>query len=214
MSDGPPVAHPLLAVLHDAAAGRFPPVDGEAVFMPPLRPGLEAVVSMTGRAYLASELSARDFAMPLDGFGAALAPDVLLRLAGADGDVGVIDGTLVGRGTGRSQNAPPLRADLDHHPRVQHARSVRVDVHVHGDERGLVTVARGLAGRRELSVETVDGQQPGTGRSLIRDALGLVADGEPVFAAVSPGNARSMRAFLAVGFVPVGSEVLIRVQRN
>lgn len=26
---------------------------------------------------------------------------------------------------------------------------------------------------------------------------------------VSPGNARSLRAFLAAGFVPVGSEVLL-----
>jgi hypothetical protein len=29
-----------------------------------------------------------------------------------------------------------------------------------------------------------------------------------VFAAVAPGNARSLRAFLAEGFVPLGSEVI------
>ena len=41
------------------------------------------------------------------------------------------------------------------------------------------------------------------------DALSLVPAGEPVFAAVSPGNARSLRAFLAVGFYPIrhGGEV-------
>jgi RimJ/RimL family protein N-acetyltransferase len=33
---------------------------------------------------------------------------------------------------------------------------------------------------------------------------------EPVFAAVSPGNARSLRALLACGFTPIGSEVLLR----
>jgi hypothetical protein len=46
-------------------------------------------------------------------------------------------------------------------------------------------------------------------RCLLSDALGLVPRGEPVFAAVAPGNARSLRAFLATGFVPLGSEVLI-----
>ena len=49
----------------------------------------------------------------------------------------------------------------------------------------------------------------GEGRSLIRDAL--VGETGPVFAAVSPGNARSLRTFLALGFAPVGSEVLLHV---
>ncbi len=183
--------------------------------MPPLKPGLEAVLSLTGRAYIATELSALDFrGLPLDGFGAVLAPAVLLRLAGAAGSVGVIDASLVARGTGPSERKLPLRGDLDGHPRVQLARSRREDVCVYGDERELVTVARGLAGRTEISVEAMDGQAYGTGRSLIHDALSLLPDGEPVFAAVSPGNARSLRAFLAVGFAPIGSEVLIRVHRD
>lgn len=202
-------SHPLLPVLLAAAAGRFPPADGEVAFVPPLRPGLEAVLSLTGRAYLATELRPADLGdVPLDGFGAALAPGVLTRLAGDAGEVGVLDATLVGRGAGGARL--PARDDLDDHLRVRHALAVREDVRVHGDARGLVTLARGLAGRTELSVERAAGQQPGAGRSLIRDALGLVPAGAPVFAAVSPGNARSLRAFLALGFVPLGSEVLIR----
>lgn len=207
--------HPLLSVLHNAAAGRFPPADGGVVFVPPLGPGLEAVLSLTGRAYLATSLSAADFdGVALDGFGAALDPAVLLRLAGTGGEVGVIDATLVAFGTGPVQQSLPRRTDLDAHPRVQHARKLREDVHVYADDRGLVTIARGLAGRTEMSVETLDGHEQGTGRSLIRDALGLVLRSEPVFAAVSPGNARSLRAFLAAGFTPAGSEVLIRVRRG
>lgn len=199
----------------EAAAGRFPPVDGQVVFVPPLKPGLAAVLSLTGRAYIASDLRSSDLdGLPLDGFGAALAPAVLLRLAGSSGVIGVVDATLVARATGISEGSPPLRVDLDGHPRVQHARSLREDVQVYGDERGLVTVGRGLAGRTELSVETAAGRAPGTGRSLVRDALGLAKQGEPVFAAVSPGNARSLRAFLSVGFTPVGSEVLIRFQQD
>ncbi len=204
------VSHPLLAVLLEAARGAFPPADGRAVWLPPLEGGVSAVVSLTGRAYVAS---ARRVA-GLDGFGSALRPAVLAALAGAGGEVDTLDVTLVARGLGGiglGGGGLPVRADLADHPRVRRARAWRTDVRVHGDERGLVTIACGLAGRTELSVECHEpAGERGTGRGLIRDALGLVAAGEPVFAAVAPGNARSLRAFLATGFVPLGSEVLMR----
>jgi hypothetical protein len=199
--------HPLLAVLLDAARDVFPAVDGRAVLVQPLDGGLEAVVSFTGHAVLATSLPREEFP-PLDGFGDALRPAVLSRLAGADGEVNDIDVTLAA--FGHVGGTLAARVDLDDHPRVLHARHWRADVRVFGDDRGLVTVSRGLAGRTELSVET---SQPGVGRALIADALGLVAAGEPVFAAVAPGNARSLRAFLAAGFRPVASEVLIKVGR-
>ena len=202
-----PVPHPLLPLLLSAASGAFPAVDGRAVLVPPLPGGLQAVVSFTGHAVIATGLDERDFSgLHLDGFGSALHPDVLQRLAARGGGVGVIDATLVGRGTGGG-DLPEL-VDQDKHPRVRHARALRQQVRVHGDERGIVTLSHGLAGRTELSVETsVQGQ--GRGRSLILDALRLSPLGELVFAAVSPGNARSLRAFLAAGFQPVGSEVII-----
>ena len=85
---------------------------------------------------------------------------------------------------------------------------------MYGDERGLVTLGRGIAGCREMSVEvSPDAQGRGWGGALIAEARGLVPPGEPLFAAVSPGNARSLRAFLACGFTPLGSEVLIRPAR-
>ena len=136
-----------------------------------------------------------------------MAPDFLRWLAGPAGFVGVIDVMLVARGTGSSKL--PLRTDADDHPRVRYARDIRTGVVVHGDERGLITLAGGLAGRRELSVEAAEPNR-GWGRALIAEALGLVPAGELVFAAVSPGNARSLRTFLGLGFVPIGSEVLIR----
>lgn len=205
--------HPLLAVLLAAAADVFPAVDGRAVLRPPLEDGLEAVVSFTGHAILATSLRRKELgSRTLDGFGTALQPSVLSRMAGLDGEVGVIDVTLAA--FGRGGGALAARDDLDDHPRVQHARAWRGDVRVFGDDRGLITVSRGLAGRTELSVEaahTSPGRQ--VGRSLIHDALGLVAAGEPVFAAVAPGNARSLRAFLAAGFRPIASEVLIKPGR-
>ena len=114
---------------------------------------------------------------------------------------------LFTRGTGTS--GLPRRTDADDHPRVKYARQYRSDVVVYGDERGLVTIGAGLAGRRELSVEA-DTHNRGLGTELIAEAVGLVPAGELLFAAVSPGNARSLRAFLSLGFTPIGSEALIR----
>lgn len=193
------VTHPLLDVLLAAADGVFPPADGRVVYLPPLPRAAAAVVSLTGRAYLATDCRFSG----LDGFGSALQPAVLRRIAG-EREVGTLDVTLVARGLGGG--TLPARDDLDDHPRVRLARALREEVHVYGDDRGLVTVAAGLAGRTEMSVEVAT---PGTGRTLIREALRLVAVEAPVFAAVAPGNARSLRAFLAEGFVPVGSEVVI-----
>lgn len=200
--------HPLLKVMTDAAEGNFPPVDGRVTVMPPLDGGLECVASFTGHAAIATSHS-KDQVLRhgADGFAGALSPDFLRWIAGPKGEIGVIDATLFNRGTGKSKL--PLRTDVDDHPRVRHARRVRLSVAVFGDERGIVTLATGLAGRREMSVEaSSEGQGRGWGRSLIVDALGLVPAGEPVFAAVSPGNARSLRAFLALGFTPIGSEVI------
>lgn len=194
--------HPLLPLLLDAADGRFPADDGAAVVLPPLARGLQAVVSFTARAYVCTS---RTDLPPLDGYGAALQPAVLQQLAG-DGEVGVLDVLLVGRGTGGGRLPP--RADAEDHPRVRLARALREDVRVHGDARGLVTLALGAAGRTELSVEAA---RPGVGhgRDLVREGLALAPPGEPVFAAVSPGNARSLRLFLALGFAVLGSEVLL-----
>jgi RimJ/RimL family protein N-acetyltransferase len=43
---------------------------------------------------------------------------------------------------------------------------------------------------------------------VARAAAGLVPAGEPLWAQVAPGNAASLRALAAAGFVPVAAEVL------
>ncbi|WP_181767769.1 hypothetical protein [Streptomyces albidus (ex Kaewkla and Franco 2022)] len=204
--------HPLLRFFLDAADGRFPPVDGGVTVTGPLARGLECSVAFTGHAVIATALPAGEIhRFEPDGFGASLAPDLLRHLAGSRGRIDVVDATLAARGTGGTPRLPE-RHDLEDHPRVRHARELRAHVRTYGDERGLVTLAEGLAGRRELSAELHRPQAGGRrfGRSLLLDALSLVPDGEPVFAAVSPGNARSLRAFLAAGFTPLGSEVVVR----
>ncbi|MFD8598311.1 hypothetical protein ACFV1L_25230 [Kitasatospora sp. NPDC059646] len=208
-------SHPLLGYFLNAAEGKFPPVDGGVTVLPALGNGLECSVAFTGHAVVATALGDTEVrAQEPDGFGESMAPGFLRHLAGPGGWIGCLDATLVGRGSGGPAQLEPLDG-VDGHPRVQHAREVRSEVGVYGDRRGLVTLARGLAGRRELSIELHHPEEPGPGRgrSLITDALTLLPDGEPVFAAVSPGNARSLRAFLACGFTPIGSEVLLRPDR-
>ncbi|SCK10000.1 hypothetical protein [Streptomyces sp. WMMB 322] len=214
---GPAGPHPLLGLFLAAAGGRFPPADGGVTVLGPLPRGLECSVAFTGHAVIATSLPAEEVeAMRPDGFGGSLSPDVLRALAGPAGTIGCVDATLTARGTGGTPRLPG-RPCLQDHPRVLHARELRTDVRTFGDERGLVTLAEGLAGRREISTElhdTAGNAGRGLGRSLVRDALSLVPAGEPVFAAVSPGNARSLRAFLAAGFTPVGSESVIRPSRT
>ncbi len=55
-------AHPLLPLLLAAASGTFPAVDGQAVFLPPLDANLQAVVSFTGHAVLATALPKSELA--------------------------------------------------------------------------------------------------------------------------------------------------------
>ena len=95
---------------------------------------------------------------------------------------------------------------------MQRARRLRREVAVYADleGRGLVTLGRGLAGRWELSVEVAPAHRgAGLGRRLIAAGWRLAPAGAPLFAQVAPGNAASLRAFLAAGFRPAGAEALL-----
>jgi hypothetical protein len=208
------VTDALRPILLDAAEDRYPLDDGLVTVVPPDRTtGLHAVVSFTGHAVIATDRSLDEVqGAGADGLAGALAPDLLRWLAGPDGWIGVIDVVLVARGAGTG--GTPLRPTdrYDDHPRVHYARTTRTDVLVLGDDRGLVTLGRGLGGRTELGFELVGASSHGTGlgRSLLTDLLAETPTGEVVFASCAPGNARSLRALLAVGFTPIGGEVLIR----
>lgn len=179
--------------------------------MPRYLPGnVEWVVSFTGYALVATDRSVEEvLARGPDGYGAALAPEFLLWLAGEDGRVGCQDAVLVAAGKGGADPSLSRRHDLDGHARVEHARALRSDVQVYGDDGGLVTLGVGLAGLTEMSVEIAADHGRGHGRSLIRRGLTFVDPAEVVVAQITPGNARSLRAFLAAGFTPIGSAVAV-----
>lgn len=202
--------HPVGDLLAAAARGVFPEPDGSVEVVRPWLPGVEGVVSLTGRAYVATTRPAADvLAHRPDGFGGAVDPRFVTWLAGPDGWYDCLDVLLMSVGTGAG--GPPSRPELANHPRVRHARLVRVGVVVHGDGRGLITLGAGVGGLPEIGVElTEPAHRRGAGRSLIGDALGLIEAGAPVAAAVAPGNARALRAFLRAGFEPVGSVQVVR----
>ncbi len=214
----------LSVVLRRAAKGLFPATDGGWERAALWRRGVEAVVAMTGHAYLAVGEDLDDVeleALGVDGYGGAHDPRVAERIRGS-GWVETLDVLLV-----RDGSTPPIdrdaatlveRPDLSDHPRVAVARRVRTGIQVLGlprrRDRSVVTVAQGIGGLPELGIEA----------EFERFGLALLAAGvhwaaaaagpdAPVLAAVAPGNARSVRLFLRAGFVPVGSVQLFRPER-
>lgn len=208
---------PLARFVHDAAEGRFPPADGSITVLPADRvTGLHAVLAFTAHAVVVSDLG-RDavLATGIDAYGGATDPAVLLALAGRDRCCGVLDVALARRGTGLGATTLEPTTELDDHPRVRYARTLRRDVTVWADRTGLVALGRGLGGRWELGFE-LTGERPGTGHggALLEQALGLVPSDEHLFAACAPGNARSLKVLLTAGFVPFGSEVILTPSTN
>lgn len=204
---------PLAVLMASVAQDRFPEPDGEVTVVPPDRTtGLHAALSFTGHAVIATDRGLDEvLAMGADGLAGVHSPDVLRSLAGPDGWIGVLDVVLVAHGTGRGAHS---LVEVDHHDahlRVGYARELRVRVRVLANDHGLVTLGRGLGGRTELGFELTGADHgDGHGRRLLREALDATDAGAPVFASCAPGNARSLRALLAVGFRVIGGEVLLR----
>jgi GNAT superfamily N-acetyltransferase len=211
-----PSEHPLATMIMDAASGRYPDADGLWHRVPAWRPGVQAVVAFTGHAVLAGSSRVSDerlMDLGMDGYGGAHHPRLMAHLAGDDGWVDSLDALLVAR----VARGPGLvdRPDLADHPRVEFARGLRDDIRVMGypDRRrsDLAVVSRGIAGLTELSVELEPTRRgSGAGSKLVADALASIHDGRLVVAAVAPGNAASLRAFLSAGFQPVASVQLFR----
>jgi GNAT superfamily N-acetyltransferase len=208
--------HPLRTILEDAARGRFPPQDGEVRIVPPAPGRSDAVVAFTSHHLIAADVDVEEVRchLPDGDLAAPLSPAFLAwlgdRIESAPGSVDVV---LAASGRAAGPDDPPLRlAGATSHDRVERAGRYRDDVAVYADADGVGVIAlgSGLAGRHELAVEIDEAARGrGLGRRLILAARALVPPEEFVFAQVAPGNAASLRAFLAAGFAPVGSEVLL-----
>lgn len=209
--------HPVAALLVAAWRGPRPPVDGSWARVQPWHAGVHGVVAVTGRALVSAPDDLTDAeleALGVDGWGHAHDPRVMTRIAGPHGWVDVLDAVLLASGTGAREPGVVARPDLHEHPRVRHAQHIRGDVEVFGfpgDDLSVLTLARGLGGLSEMSLQVAPALRGrGLGTLLGRAARGLVPAGEPVVASVAPANAPSVRAVLRAGFEPVGSVQVCR----
>ena len=214
----PAPEHRLVKLLRDAARDRFPTAD-LAVEVLDAPPGpSDAVVAFSGHNVIAAgvdAVGARAHLPDDDPAGPLSAPFLTwlgLQLGTPPGSLDVV---LVADGTGRADDDHPLTEieapDPAFADRVARARRHRSDVRLFTDPgtRGIVTLGRGLALRREMSLEVSPRHRGrGAGAALARAARGLLPEGEPLYAQVAPGNVASLRVFLRAGYRPVGAEVL------
>jgi len=167
-------------------------------------PGFVVVAADVDRRWVESWMGNGDFARPTS------PPflDALEALLHVEADA--LDSLLL---AGPLPGAPPIELTrlTDHeHPRVARALRYRTDVRVWTSEHGVLILGRGVADRWEVAVEVSPAaQNGGHGRALASAARHLVPENRPVWAQIAPGNASSLRAFLAAGYQPVGSEVLL-----
>jgi GNAT superfamily N-acetyltransferase len=149
--------------------------------------------------------------IPADDFSAPMSSAVLSWIAERLGSTpATFDALLCHLGTDAGVPSWLHEVDGHDHPRVERATRYRSDqrVFVAGDDAVLV-VGRGVCDRWEFGFEVEPAAQGrGLGRKIASAAAGLVPAGEPLFGQVAPGNAASLRALGAAGFVPVGAEVL------
>jgi RimJ/RimL family protein N-acetyltransferase len=209
----------LADILRGVENGVFPAPDLGVSVVPAPSERESAVVAFTGHIVVAADVSSSWVAerIPAGDLAAPTNPPFLTALAELTGRrVSSNDAMLLAPAiTDPAERAAATR-DLtvltDHsHPRVQRALEYRTDVHVYGDVRGgVVIIGRGLAGRVECAVELPDTHHnQGHGRHLAHAARALVPPNTSIWAQITPGNAASLRAFLAAGYKPVGSEALL-----
>jgi hypothetical protein len=166
-------------------------------------PGFVVVAADVDRWWVDSWMADGDFGRPM-GPPFLNALEERLRL-----EAGVLDAVVL---ADPLEGDPPIELSRIHdseHPRVVRARRYRTDVRVWTTADGVLILGRGLCGRWEAAVEVFETvRDRGHGRALAVAARHLVPENRPVWAQIAPGNAASLRAFLAAGYEPVGSEVL------
>jgi hypothetical protein len=202
----------LAAILDGVARGEFPPADGGVTILGQPSERDAGVIACTAHSVIFSSadpdwISAQ---LPAGDVAAPLSPAFLHTLALHTGREA--HGTDVLTCASALASPPPIELSPEAdpaHPRISRALHCRDEVRAWQAEGGVVMIGRGIAGRWEVAVE-VDPEHRGRGlgRTLAIAARHLVPAEAVVWAQIAPGNAASVRAFLAAGFQPVGAETL------
>ncbi|MEV0975778.1 GNAT family N-acetyltransferase [Streptomyces sp. NPDC049915] len=206
----------LRDILDAAARGVFPPADGGTTVVPQESARDAGVLSFTAHSVVFTDedpawVYDTLHALDCDTLAASLNPRFLAAFLDRTGrTTETVDALLVGTPLpGEPEIA--LKEMAGEHPRIAYARRRRDDVRAWAADGGVLVLGRGVAGRLEVSVEIDEGlRHRGLGRALVTAARQLA--GEPLWAQVAPGNARSARAFQAAGYRQVGAEALLRAR--
>ncbi|WP_069765636.1 GNAT family N-acetyltransferase [Streptomyces sp. LUP47B] len=204
----------LREILDAAARGVFPPADGGTTVVPQECHRDAGVLSFTAHSVVFTDedpewVHATLRGLDCDALAATLNPRFLAAFLDRTGRRSeTIDAMLV---ADPLPGGPPLmlkEIEDANHPRIAYARRRRDGIRAWTAQGGVLVTGRGVGGRLEVSVEVdEDVRHRGLGRALVTAARHLVT--EPLWAQVSPGNARSMRAFQAAGYRPVGAEAVL-----
>lgn len=207
----------LARIVEAAGRGVFPAADGGVTVVGPDggRDGARdaGVIAFTAHsvvftaedpAWVRAQLAAAD----CDPLAAAMNPRFLAALLERSGRrTDTVDVLSVAAPLGGPPPVALREIEDPGHPRVVRALGRRDGVRVWAADGGLLVLGRGVGGRWEAAVEVEEAaRHRGLGRALAAAARHLVAG--PVWAQVAAGNARSLRAFQAAGFRPVGAESL------
>lgn len=202
----------LADVLARAAGGHPPEPGAGPTILPPPSARDAGVIAFTAHNVIfvdADEDWIRS-RLPGDDLSAPLNPPFLRDLEELTGrPVNNIDMLAL---AAPAEGPPPVElaevADTAAHPRVAEAHRYRDDVRVWTCPGGFVLIGRGVGGRWEVAIEVEPAARGrGLGRTLARAARHLTP--HPLWAQIAPGNAASVRAFLAAGYVPIGAEALL-----
>jgi GNAT superfamily N-acetyltransferase len=201
----------LAAILGDAAAGRYPASDARVTIISQPSARDAGVIAFTGHSVIFADADPDwiESQLPVDDpFGAPLRPEFLSALGRLTGRIPHHCDMLTCAAALPGAPAIELTPNSDPaHPRISRALRYRDDVRAWEVPGGVVMIGRGIAGRWEVAVEIdEEARGAGLGRTLASAARHVVPDGAALWAQIAPGNAASVRAFLAAGFRPLGAE--------
>ncbi|MFD4022066.1 GNAT family N-acetyltransferase [Streptomyces sp. NPDC058576] len=206
----------LAEILDGAACGRFPETDGRTTVVAAPSGRDTGVIAFTAHSVVFTDedpewVRARLAALDCDALAATMHPRFLTAFLERTGRTTDTIDLLTVASSLPGEPGLELREVTDPvHPRVVSARRRRDGVRMWEVDGGVLVLGRGVAGRWEVAVELdEDARHRGLGRALATAARHLVPPGESLWSQQAAGNARSIRAFQAAGFRPVGSEALL-----
>ncbi|MBA2944662.1 GNAT family N-acetyltransferase [Streptomyces himalayensis] len=205
----------LRDILDAAAHGEFPPPDGATTVVPQENHRDAGVIAFTAHSVVFTDedpewVHATLRALDCDALAATMNPRFLAAFMNRTGrTTDTIDLLTVAPALPGVPAVALREIDDPDHPRVARARRRRGDVRVWAADGGVLVLGRGVAGRWEAAIEVDEAvRHRGLGRELATAARHLVPADAVVWAQQAAGNARSVRAFQAAGYRPVGAEAL------